>query len=230
LNGFRSIDEVEAAAQIYGDALPPDASQLAMLENRLQQLQSAGATPGIDPESHAYLVSGASTASSLLERYYRAEVLRITHSQDNPEKAASELKKLIAKTHCVTCASVINTTLSTLQAATDTRTAEAAVQRDNLVVDALRANARVDAAHSVTGIAANSGEVLRDAVNKSLEVKPNHADAAPALDALHGKVDAQRDRADAALDNATPPQPAPVTPVSTQSNAEAVNATATLQR
>jgi len=72
--------------------------------------------------------------------------------------------------------------------------------------------------------------VLRDAVNKSLDVKPNHADAAPALDALHGKVDAQRDRADAALDNATPPQPAPVTPVSTQSNAEAANATATLQR
>lgn len=209
LKGFADIDEVESFVPPYGDPAPLDAAQLATLEARLQRLQSAAATPGIDPESHAYLVSAGSTASSVLERYYRSEVLRITRTQDNPDKAATDLKKLIARTHCVSCASLINASLSTLQAATDTRAAEAALQRDTLVTDALRANARVDAANNVGGNS-SGGEVLRDAVNRSLDVKPNHADAAPTLDALHNKVDAQRDRTDAALDRARPaPVPAP---------------------
>jgi len=188
----------------------PDAADAAKVEIALRKLNTAEAIPAIDAESRAYLVAGISNGSSLLERWYRAEVLRITGTTSSPDTAAAELKRMLARTRCTACVSVINGALTSLQSGASTRSTEAAVRRDGLVVDAVRTGARVDAARSVGDARAGGTEALRDAVDRSLEVKPSEASAAPTLDALHDRVDIQRDRADASLDRASPPASPPV--------------------
>lgn len=210
IDGYRAIDDVEDALHRNADNPVPDAADAAKVEIALRKLNTAEAIPAIDAESRAYLVAGISNGSSLLERWYRAEVLRITGTTSSPDTAAAELKRMLARTRCTACVSVINGALTSLQSGASTRSTEAAVRRDGLVVDAVRTGARVDAARSVSDARAGGTEALRDAVDRSLEVKPSEASAAPTLDALHDRVDIQRDRADASLDRASPPASPPV--------------------
>lgn len=214
LDGFRSIDAVDAAihrsADSDGDAAPA-ADDAALVEQALRRMNTAEAVPAIDAESRAYLVAGISNASGLLERWYRSEVLRITGSASGPEAATRELKKLLNKTRCTSCASIVNTAISSLQSGAGIKSTEAAVRRDSLVVDALRTGARVDAAKSLSDDPGGSNNAVREAVDKSLEVKPGAGNAGTAIDALQDKVDAQRNRADSSLEHSAPaPAPAAV--------------------
>lgn len=208
LDGFRAIDEVDEATHRYADVEIPDAAEMPKIEIALRRLGSAEAVPAIDAESHAYLVAGISNASTLLERHYRAQVLRITNGATSTDAASAELKKLLAGTRCTSCASLINTALSSLQSGSGTRSAGAAVRRDGLVVDAIRTGARVDAARSLADTPAGSVGAVRDAVDRSLEVKPDQSGAAPAIDALHERIDSQREKADSSLERSVAPSAA----------------------
>lgn len=204
LDGFRAIDEVDAAVARNADLDAPDAADAAALEIALRRLNTAEAVPAIDAESRAWLVNGISNASGLLDRWYRAEVLRITGSAASPEAASRDLKKLLSKTRCTACVGGINTALAALQAGSSLRSTEAAVKRENLVVDALKAGSKVDAAQSLGDSGSGSARSSQDAVKRSLAVDPATPEAAPQLEQLQQQVDRQRARAESAIDAAAP--------------------------
>ena len=203
LDGFRAIDQVDEAMRRNADIDVPDPADAANLEIALRRLNTADAVPALDAESRAYLVAGISNASTLLERHYRAQVLRITRGAASPDAASAELKTLLSATRCTACVGVINTALSSLQTGGSTRGAEATARREGLVVDAVRTSSKVDAARSLSDTPAGSPAAVRDAVDKSLDVKPDRAGAAPAIDALHEHIESQRARADSSLEQAT---------------------------
>lgn len=206
LDGFRAIETVEDAVQRNADADVPDAADAAKVEAALRKLNTAEAIPAIDAESHAYLVAGVSNAASLLERHYREQALRITGS--GAPDAAAELKKLIAATRCTSCVAILNTALASVQSGAGARSTEAAIRREGLVVDAVKAGARIDAANGVGSAPAGSARAVQAAVSKGLAVEPDHEGAASTLDSLHDRVENQRDQAAAALNEAAP-APAP---------------------
>ncbi len=205
LDGFRAIDEVDVAVARNADLDAPDAADAAALEIALRRLNTAESVPAIDAESRAWLVNGIANASGLLDRWYRSEVLRITGSAATPEAASRELKRLLSKTRCTACVGGINTALAALQAGSSLRSTEAAVKRETLVVDALKAGAKVDAAQGLGDSNAGSTKASQDAVTKSLAVDPAAPDAAPQIEAIQQQVDRQRERADAAIGDAAAP-------------------------
>lgn len=199
LDGYRAIEEVDDAVHRNVDATVPDDADAARTEIALRRLNTADAIPAIDAESRAYLTAGISNASALLERWYRAEVVRLTGSAATPDTAAADLKRLLSHTHCASCVGVINNALSSLQSGSSPRGTEATIQREGLVVDAVKAGARADAASSLTDTPTDGGAAARAAIDKSLDLKPDRAGAAPALDALHAPIDTQREQADSRL-------------------------------
>lgn len=165
LDGFKAIDAVDTVVHRYADDDDaPSSEDAAQTELALRRLNTAEAIPAIDAESRAYLVAGVSNASGLLERWYRSEVLRITGSASGPDAANRELKKLLVKTRCTTCASIVNSAISSLQSGASVKSTEAAVRRDSLVVDAVRTGAKVDAAQSLSE--ANATPVIEQAPQK----------------------------------------------------------------
>lgn len=209
LDGFRAIDEVDAAVARNADLEVPDAADAAALEIALRRLNTAESVPAIDAESRAWLVNGIANASGLLDRWYRAEVLRVTASAASPEAASRELKKLLSRTRCTACVGGINTALAVLQAGASVRSTEAAVRRENLVVDALKAGSRVDAAQSLGETGSGSARAAQDAVDLSVAVDPAKADAAPRIEQLQHQVERQRERAESAI---APPAAPPAAP------------------
>lgn len=214
VDGYRAIDEVELMNARNADQPVPDADDAARTEIALRRLGTAEAVPAIDAEARAYLQASIGTASALLERWYRAEVLRITSTAATPDAASAELKRLLVKTRCAPCAGLVNTALSSLQSGAGMRATEASVRREGVVVDAARSGAHAEAATALGNTAPGAAEALRDAVVRSSDIKPTDSRAAPALDALQDRVDAQRDRADAQLDP-TRTAPAAATPAPT---------------
>ncbi|GAC1625123.1 MAG: hypothetical protein NVS9B10_11780 [Nevskia sp.] len=207
LDGYRAIDEVDAAVQRNADADVPDAADAARTETALRRLNTADAVPALDAEARAYLVAGIGHASNLLERWYRAEVLRLTAEPAKPEAAAGELRKLLARTRCAACVGLINSALASVQSGAGARSTEAAIKREGLVSDAVRIGARVDAADQLSSDRPGPGSAaaVRDAVDQSLALPPDRAGSAPALDSLHEHLDSQRRHADTAIGQAVAP-------------------------
>ncbi len=130
-------------------------------------------------------------------------LLRITGAAASSEAATRDLKKLLTKTRCTSCASIVNTALSSLQSGASVKSTEAAVRRESLVVDAVRTGARVDVAQSLSDGGPASAGLVRDAVDKGLAVDPAAPGATPQIEQIQHKVERQRERADATIDKAT---------------------------
>lgn len=207
LDGFRAIEEVDAAVARNADSDAPSAAEAAALEVVLRRLNTAESVPAIDAESRAWLVNGIANASGLLDRWYRAEVLRITAGTDSPEAATRQLKKLIARSRCTVCVGTVNTALTALAAGASVRSTEAAVKREGVVLDALKTGARIDAAQSLGETGAGSATSAQEAVGRGLAVDPAGPDAGARLDQLQQQVDRQRSRAEAAMEPAPAPAP-----------------------
>jgi hypothetical protein len=211
LDGFRAIDEVDAAVARNADTEAPEAAEAAALEVLLRRLDTAESVPAIDAESRAWLVNGISQAQALLDHWYRAEVLRITGATDSPEAATRQLKKLIARSRCPVCVGTVNTALTALAAGASVRSTEAAVKREGVVLDALKTRATVDAAESLGEGAAGSARAADIAIDRSLAVDPAKPGAGAQIEQLQQQVDRQRERAEAAMEP-PPSDPPPATP------------------
>ena len=85
------------------------------------------------------------------------------------------------------------------------------MKRENLVVDALKAGSKVDAAQSLGDGSSGSAGAVREAVDKTLAVDPATPDAAPKIEQIQHSVDRQRARAEGAIDDASVAAP-PATP------------------
>lgn len=144
VDGYRAIDEVELMNARNADATVPDAGDAARTEIALRRLGTAEAVPAIDAEARAYLQASIGTASALLERWYRAEAIRVISSAASTDTATAELKRLIARTRCTSCIGIMTTALASLQSGGSTRSAEAAIRRETEATEAVREQARAE--------------------------------------------------------------------------------------
>lgn len=219
LDGYRAIDEVDDTLRRNADLPAPSAADAAATEIALRRLNTADAVPAIDAESRAYLAAGIHNASGLLERWYRAEVLRLTAEPTKPETAAVELKKLLARTRCTSCVGILTTALASVQSGTGARGTEATIKREGLVSDAVKVGARVEAATRLapgdasppTATPPADAASVQSAVDRSLALPAEHSGSAPAIDALQGHLDSQREQADSAIEHAVHPSGAAAT-------------------